>query len=57
MPWLLCIAGTIFCFAGVYYFKKNAFEEDKSIGPPVLIMIMGLILIAIGTAKYFNLIN
>jgi H+/Cl- antiporter ClcA len=57
MAWLLCIVGILFCIAGVYYFKKNAFEEDKSIRPSIVIIIMGVILIAIGTAKYFKLIN
>ena len=54
MAWLLCIAGALFCFSGVYFFRKNAFEEGKSIKPSVYIMIMGVILIAVGTAKYFG---
>ena len=57
MAWLLCIAGTLFCIAGAYYFRKNAFEEGKSIRPSILIMIMGVILISIGTAKYFGIIH
>lgn len=57
MAWLHCITGVLFCFAGVYYFRKNAFEEGKSTGPSIFIIIMGVILISIGTAKYFNLIN
>jgi len=57
MTWLLCITGFVFCLAGVYQFKKNAFEEDKSVRPAVYVMIMGVILISIGTAKYFGVIN
>jgi H+/Cl- antiporter ClcA len=57
MAWLLCIIGILFCIAGIYYFKKNAFEEGKRIRPSIFIMIMGVILIFIGTAKYFKLIN
>jgi hypothetical protein len=38
-------------------FQKNAFEEDKSIQPSIFIKITGVILIAIGTTKYFKLIS
>ena len=57
MTWLLCITGVLFCLAGVYHFKKKSFEEGKSIRGSVFIMIMGVILIAAGTAKYFDLIK
>ena len=57
MDWVLCITGIVFCLAGVYHFKENAFEEGKSIRPSIIIMIMGVVLITIGTAKYFNLIH
>ena len=57
MTWLLCITGFVFCLTGVYQFKKNAFEEDQSVRPAVYVMIMGVILISIGTAKYFGVIN
>ena len=57
MAWLLSITGIVFCLTGVYQFKKNAFEESKSIRPSIFIMIMGVILISIGTAKYFGVIN
>ena len=57
MPWLLCIAGMIFCLAGVYEFRKTVFEESKSTRTSILVMIMGVILIAIGTAKYFAIIH
>jgi hypothetical protein len=57
MAWLLCITGILFCLAGVYHFKRTAFEEGKSIRPSVYVMIMGVILISIGTAKYFGIIT
>ena len=57
MAWILCISGILFCLAGVYHFKANAFEEGKSIRPPIYVMIMGVILISIGTASYFGVIN
>lgn len=57
MAWLLCITGILFCVSGIFLFQKNTFEEDKSIRPSVMIMIMGVLLIALGTAKYFHLIQ
>jgi uncharacterized membrane protein AbrB (regulator of aidB expression) len=57
MTWLLCITGILFCLAGLYQFRKNVFEEDKSVRPSIFIMIMGVILIAIGTAKYFEIVR
>ncbi len=57
MAWLLCIIGILFCFAGAYHFKSNVFEEDKSVRPSVYVMLMGIILISIGTAKYFGIIS
>jgi len=57
MTWLLCIAGIIFCLTGIYYFRKNVFEEDRTIRPAVLIMIMGVILIALGTVRFFKILQ
>lgn len=55
--WALCGIGTLSCFAGVYSFHKKTFEEGKRLNTPVMLMITGVILIAIGTAKYFHLIR
>ena len=55
-PWVLCGIGFLFCIAGVYLFFKNVYEEDQSVVWPVLMMIMGVLLIAAGTAKYFKLL-
>jgi len=57
MTWLLCITGIIFCLAGIYYFNKCVFEEDRSIRPALIMIIMGVILIAVGTARYFKIIQ
>jgi hypothetical protein len=56
-PWIFCGAGILLCLAGVYGFHKTIYEENKKILGPVLLMIGGVTLIGIGTAKYFNLIN
>jgi uncharacterized membrane protein YidH (DUF202 family) len=41
----------------VYRFKKNVFEEERRISLAVFLMIAGVILIAVGTARYFKLIG
>lgn len=56
-PWILCGIGILFCIAGVYLFFRNAYEEDRTLYWPVAIMIMGVLLIAAGTAKYFRIID
>ncbi len=53
-PWALCGLGFLFCAAGVYYFFKNAFEEDKKLLQPILLMIAGLVLIVLGMARFYN---
>ena len=55
--WAICGVGTFFCFTGVYLFHKKAFEEGQRINIPVMLMIMGVILIALGTAKYLHLVR
>ena len=55
LPWILCGAGVLFCITGIYLFNRNVYEESKAIVKPVLLMIGGVILIGIGTAKYFHL--
>ena len=54
-PWVLCGIGFLFCIAGVYLFFKKVYEEEQSMFWPLAIMIMGVVLIGIGTAKYFKL--
>jgi hypothetical protein len=55
--WAICGIGTLICFTGVYLFHKKIFEEGKRLNISVMLMITGVILIAIGTAKYFHLIR
>ena len=57
IAWVFCGLGTIFCFVGVYLFYRSIHEKDRKIFYTFLIMIMGVILIAIGTAKYVGLIS
>ena len=56
MVWLLCISGVIFCLAGTYHFRQNMLEEKKNVFAPTIVMLMGVILIAFGTAKYLDLL-
>jgi len=56
MVWLLCISGIFFCLAGTYHFKKNVLEEKKNVFAPMIVMLMGVILIAFGTARYLDLL-
>jgi len=55
--WIYCGAGTLFCLSGVIVFFKAVYEKEKKLLPSFLLMIMGVILIGIGTARYFNLIH
>jgi hypothetical protein len=57
MPWIICGTGIFFCISGVYMFYKNVYEENRSLKWPVIIMIMGVLLIAGGTANYLKLIG
>ena len=50
MAWVYYIIGSIFCLTGLYLLFKNLFEEGKSIFYPVVIIVLGVFLIAIGTA-------
>ena len=56
-PWVLCAMGILFCCSGVVLFFKKVYEDGQSVKWPVIIMIMGIMLIAAGTAKYFKLIE
>jgi hypothetical protein len=56
-PWILCGIGVLFCCSGAFLFFKNAYEDDRSVTWPVIIMILGVLLIAVGTAKYFKVID
>lgn len=49
--WTYLLTGTGFCIAGIYLFQRNAFEENKKIRMPLLVILLGIILLAIGMAK------
>lgn len=53
-PWTLLAAGIALCAGGIYLFYKNAFEEDKSIVKPLLIVVAGIVLIAMATADFYH---
>jgi hypothetical protein len=55
--WLYCGAGILFCATGVYTFFRTVYEKEKRTFPSFLLMLMGVILIGIGTAKYLELIR
>ncbi len=50
-PWIICSIGIFFCISGIYFFFKNAFEENKTVKWAVLIMLMGVVLITIASSK------
>ncbi|RYY61254.1 MAG: hypothetical protein EOO05_07005 [Chitinophagaceae bacterium] len=50
-PWLVMACGVLFCISGILVFRKNVFEENHSLTWPFLLMVMGIILVATGTAK------
>jgi hypothetical protein len=53
-PWAICITGIVFCISGIYFFFKNIFEEGRTIGWSVVIMLMGILLITIATSKLLD---
>jgi hypothetical protein len=55
--WIFCGIGVIFCIGGAWLFAQQVIEEHRKIGPPILVMIGGIILVGIGTAKYLHLVS
>lgn len=55
--WVLITAGCLFCISGILLFRKNIFEEDRSPKWPLLVLLMGVVLITLGSAKQMHLIN
>lgn len=53
-PWTLLIAGIIFCAGGLWLFFRNAFEEDKTMLQPVLIILAGIALVGLAMARFYN---
>ncbi|HMR91771.1 MAG TPA: hypothetical protein PKC69_05640 [Chitinophagaceae bacterium] len=55
-PWFLCITGICFCLAGGYSVFKNIYEDDRSIRWGVILIVMGVVLITAGAARFFRFI-
>ncbi|HEY9364385.1 MAG TPA: hypothetical protein VIQ00_14050 [Chitinophagaceae bacterium] len=55
MPWIFCGVGIAYCLTGLFLFYKNVYEKDKKLWPSVMLILMGVVLITIGTAFYFHL--
>lgn len=50
-PWLLMACGILFCISGILVFRKNVFEENRSVTWPFVLMLMGVVLVITGTAR------
>jgi len=55
--WLHILSGILFCGAGLFLFQRNAFEEHRKVWMPLLVIVAGILLIGIGTAKRLHLIE
>lgn len=55
--WIISGIGIVFCATGVYLFYRKAYEEGENLIKPIILMIMGVILIALGAAKSLHLID
>ncbi|MEQ1676699.1 MAG: hypothetical protein ABL876_08365 [Chitinophagaceae bacterium] len=56
-PWTLILSGIGFCLAGIFLFQRNAFEENKKVLLPLVVILFGVVLIGIGMAKRLHLID
>jgi len=55
--WTLIGIGIVFCIGSVYLFHRDAFEEEKSLLRPILVLIAGVALIGIGLAKMYGVVD
>lgn len=55
--WIYILTGACFCIAGIFLFQRNAFDENKRVTLPLLIIVAGIILVSIGMAKNMRLIH
>jgi uncharacterized membrane protein HdeD (DUF308 family) len=55
--WIYWGIGIFFCISGVFVFFKSVYEKERKLAPSFLLLLMGVVLIGIGTARYFNLIH
>ena len=56
-PWSFILSGIVFCLAGIFLFQRNAFEENKKIMFPLLVVVAGIVLISIGMAQKLRLVD
>lgn len=56
-PWSFILSGIVFCLAGIFLFQRNAFEDNKKIMFPLLVVAAGIVLIGIGMAKKLQLVD
>jgi len=54
--WVISGIGVAFCVTGIYLFYKKAYEEGENLSKPIMLLIMGVILIALGAAKSLHLV-
>lgn len=57
LAWIYMLAGIAFCLAGIFLFQRSAFEENRKVTMPLLVIVLGIILVSIGMAKKTGLIN
>ncbi|MBL7733549.1 MAG: hypothetical protein JNM88_20435 [Chitinophagaceae bacterium] len=55
--WIYMLTGTGFCLAGIFLFQRSAFEENKKVRWPLLVVLAGVILLSIGMAKRLHLMD
>ena len=57
MVWIFYTVGIVFCIIAIFIYYRNVFEDEKKISYSVVLMILGVILIAVATAKDLRLIQ
>ena len=50
-PWVVIGCGVLFCLSGIYLFRRNVFEENRSITWPFIVLVMGIALVTLGSAR------
>ena len=56
-PWFLGLMGTVLCAGGCYKLYQNIFEDDRPIKAAILIIVMGVLLLTLAMAKFYNLVK
>lgn len=51
--WLFCGIGILFFVQGIYLFYKKVFEEGGNISHAIIIMLLGVLLVGMGSYMYF----